>query len=189
VKMDDFPLEHIYKEFDYSSDAWESKAVRNELANITANWIYGLREWNTFITLTFKNETALDTANKLFIRLISILNEECFGKHYTRLVKHSYFSYVQGIEYQKRDVIHFHVLIDRPVNFQRIHKLWNAWAGFVWTEIVMDQYKVTRYVSKYICKGGEINVYLADKRYMPIVKPHWWKEDMEMVETIIESKS
>jgi hypothetical protein len=187
--MSEFPLEHIYKNFNYVSDAWESKEVRNELANINAEWINGLREWTTFITLTFKKETAQDTANRLFNRLISILNKECFGKHYTRFVKHSYFSYVQGIEYQKRDVIHFHVLIDRPVNFQRIHILWNAWAGFVWTEIVKNQYQVTRYVSKYICKGGEINVHLADEKYIPHVMPFWWKEDMEMVETIIESKS
>lgn len=128
-------------------------------------------------------------ANKLFKRLVATLNEDVFGDHYTRYVGHSYFSYVVGIEYQKRDVIHFHVLIDRPVYYLRIHTLWNAWAGFGWTEIVKDLDKVVNYVSKYIVKGGEILPYLAPQKYMPFHKFPWWKENDEDFGTMLKFKS
>jgi hypothetical protein len=167
---------------DHPSDLWDGRVVRAQLFQDTAEWIYSLRPWSTFVTLTFKDEKPPDVANRLFKKLISVLNENTFGKKYTRKVGHSYFSYVQGIEYQKRDVIHFHMLIDRPVDFLRIHLFWNAWAGFVWTDVILDREKVVNYVSKYISKGGEINVYLAKKKCVPHQKPHWWNEDFEHLE-------
>jgi hypothetical protein len=188
--MNDYPItEENLKYFDHAVDIWDSRIVRKFLAEENSKWIYGLRPWTTFLTLTFKNETAPDVANALFKRLISTLNEEVFGKHYTRIVGHCYFSYVIGIEYQKRDVIHFHVLIDRPVDYKKIHTLWNAWAGFGWSEIIVDVDKVVNYVSKYIVKGGEILPYLAPKKYMPINIPFWWNDDQEDFGTILKLKS
>ena len=70
-----------------------------------------------------------------------MLNEETFGKRYTNYVGHSYFSYVASIEYQKRDVIHFHMLIDRPVDFRAVHKYWNIIAGFAKAELVQQNEK------------------------------------------------
>lgn len=187
--MDDPFSDSNLKYCNHPSDLWDAKVMRKILAKENAEWIFSLRPWSTFLTLTFKNETAPDVANALFRRLVATLNEEVFGRHYTRFVGHSYFSYVVGIEYQKRDVIHFHVLIDRPVNYQRIHTLWNAWAGFGWTEIIKDLDKVVNYVSKYIVKGGEILPFLAPKKYMPIHKPFWWNEDYEDFETPLNLKS
>lgn len=175
------------KYFDHPSEVWDSKIMREALAHESADWIFGLRKWSTFLTLTFRKDTAPDVANALFKRLIARLNEDVFGKHYTRIVGHSYFSYVIGIEYQKRDVIHFHVLIERPVNYHLIHKLWNTWAGFGWSEIVKDRNKVVNYVSKYIVKGGEILPYLAKNQYMPIMIPFWWNEDYVDLGTFIKS--
>jgi hypothetical protein len=68
--------------------------------------------------LTFRKETAPDVAKSKFKGLVKTLNQDVYGKRYTKKVGHSYFSYIQGIEYQRREVIHFHVLIDRPVNFE-----------------------------------------------------------------------
>jgi hypothetical protein len=138
-------------------------------------WLLPLRPWSIFITLTFRDEKPPDVAKALLRRLIRTLNQDVFGKHYVKKVGHSYFSYIYAIEYQRRDVVHFHVLIDRPVNFDRIHILWNSWAGFAWTEIVKDPIDVIDYVCKYICKGGEVYPYIAKKEFSPDVLPYWWK--------------
>jgi hypothetical protein len=187
--MDDPFTEDALRYADDPSEIWESKIMRKRLTQETGDWIYTLRPWSSFLTLTFKKDTAPDIANRLFRKLISVLNEEAFGHHYRRIVGHSYFSFVQGIEYQQRDVIHFHVLVDRPINFQRVHLFWNAWGGFAWTDTVIDRERVVRYVSKYVAKGGEVNVYLADKQYKPFQKPYWWNEDPQIIETLEGFKS
>jgi hypothetical protein len=88
------------------------------------------------------------------------------------------------MEYQKRDVVHFHVMVDQPVNFERIHTLWNSWAGFAHTDIIKDKNDVVNYVCKYIVKGGEIYPFLAKKEFTPKVLPYWWK----LAETKMEGK-
>jgi hypothetical protein len=168
-------FEDLFLRFDDPSEAWDCKEARKLLAEANSGWLWSLRPWSIFITLTFKEEKPSDIAKALFKRLVRTLNQDVFGKHYSKKVGHSYFSYVLAIEYQRRDVIHFHVLIDRPVNFERIHILWNSWAGFVWTEIVKDQIDVVNYVCKYISKGGEIYPFLAKKEFIPAVLPYWWK--------------
>jgi hypothetical protein len=156
-------------------EVWDSTEVRKILAESTANWLYSLRSWSIFITLTFREEKPPDVAKALFMRLIRKLNEDVFGKHYTKKVGHSYFSYLLAIEYQRREVIHFHVLIDRPVNFDKIHILWNSWAGFAWTEIIKNQIKIVNYACKYISKGGEVMPFIAKEQFTPEILPYWWK--------------
>lgn len=160
----------------HPGDLWDRKILRGILHEETCTWITDLRAWSTFLTLTFKNDVPADVAIKKWRWLVRSLNEGVFGKHYTKIVKHSYFSYVLGIEYQSRNVIHFHVLIDQPINYARTHVLWNKLAGFAWTESITDRAKVVRYVTKYITKGGEILPYLAKKLYVPKYKPDWWLE-------------
>lgn len=174
--MDDIFSSINLKYFDHPSDAWESKAKRNELVQAYTAWIYSLRDWSAFITLTFEHETAPDVANRLLQRLISKLNEEVFGVDYKKTIGHSYFSYVLGIEMQKREVPHFHLIVDRPVNFQLIHLLWNKWAGYGWTEIIKDKEKAVMYIAKTIGRGGEVLPFLAPKKYTPSQKPRWWIE-------------
>jgi hypothetical protein len=168
-------FDDIFKKFDDPYDAWDGKEARKLLATANAEWLYSLRPWSLFLTLTFKDERSPDVAKFFFNRLIRTLNQETFGKHYTRIVGHSYFSYVFAMEYQRREVVHFHVLIDRPVNFDRIHILWNSWAGFAWTQVVKDKNDVVNYVCKYISKGGEVYPFLAKKIFTPRVLPYWWK--------------
>lgn len=181
IEVKDVFSDEELKYYDHPSEAWESKAKKNELVQAYATWICDLRDWSGFITLTFKNDTAPDVANRLLQRLISKLNEECFGANYETTIGHSYFSYVFGIELQKREVSHFHLIVDRPVNFQLIHRLWNKWGGYAWTALIRDKEKTVMYISKYIGRGGEVLPYLADKKYVPLEKPYWWveKEDYQ----------
>jgi len=162
---------------DHPGDIWDSKIVRKILAEESILWILSLADWKVSLTLTFRDEKPHDVAIAIFQRLVKELNKEVFGKQYKKIVGHSYFSYAIGIEYQIRDVIHFHAIVDRPVNFKRIHTLWNKWAGFAWTDIIRSKYDCVRYIAKYNLKGGQVEVYKAKKDYLPRVLPRWWDED------------
>jgi hypothetical protein len=174
--MDDIFSDERLKYFDNTSDVWESRTVKKILRKTWSEWL-SKRDWLIFITLTFREETHKEIAIRKFYKLIRVLNEKICGKHYTNYVGHSYFSYIAGIEYQIRDVIHFHALIDRPVSFITIHNLWNEWAGFAEVELVKQNENAVHYVTKYITKDGEmLTPYFAKKIFTPLILPWWWKE-------------
>ncbi len=162
--------------FDHPSDVWESREGKKIIRKAWSEWL-AKKDWLVFLTLTFRDETSTDVALRLFKLLVRKLNQNVFGDHYTRFVHHSYFSYVVGIEFQSRGTIHFHVLIDRPVNFDLIHTLWNSWAGFAKPEIIKLNENAVYYVTKYAAKCGQMEPpYLAPKIYTPAFIPAWWKE-------------
>lgn len=162
--------------FDTAQEGWENYNVKKVVAESYRIWISELAVWRVFLTLTFENETSYDNAMKKFKLLVKKLNRQMFGKNYSRIVGHSYFSYVLAIEKQGRGVIHFHVLIDRPVDFKLIHKWWGDNCGFAWAETTEDFQKVVKYVTKYICKGGEVIPFLTKKTKQPRLIPEWWNE-------------
>lgn len=168
-------LDEIIDKYDNASEAWRSYAARKELADAEYEWISKARVWKSFITLTFQDEIPEDIAKKRFYMLIRILNTDLIGKHYTRYVKHCYFSYVLGTELQIRGVIHFHLLVDRPVNFKIIHDHWSR-SGFAWIDKVVDIEKTIRYVTKYVVKGGQVDHYFSKQDFIPKRKPFWWNE-------------
>jgi hypothetical protein len=80
-----------------------------------------------------------------------------------------------GLEYQRRDVVHFHVLVDRPLDFSFVHATWGDRCGFSWIDTdLKDRSKVIGYVCKYVCKGGQIDVYKAQGDCTPAPRPQWW---------------
>ena len=167
--------------FDHPSDAWDSREIKKTIRKEWSEWL-SKKNWCVFLTLTFRNETSEETAIKLFRLLVRYLNEEVYGKHYTHYVDHSYFSYVVGIEYQIREVIHFHALMDRPVDFLLINRLWNAWAGFAKPEVIKNNEHAVYYVTKYAAKCGQMEPpFFAKKIYIPVFLPYWWKEQTEIV--------
>jgi hypothetical protein len=174
--MNDLIEADLFDKFDDPSEAWNSKAMGKRLSKEWSEWIMTARNWRSFITLTFRNETYPDVAKKDFQFLVRSLNQEVFGKHYMNIVGPSYFSYVLGIEYQRRDVIHFHVLVDRPVNYEKIHNLWNYMAGFAHIKPIQNYSKAIEYVSKYASKSGELEPFFAKEIYTPKQLPIWWKE-------------
>ena len=162
------------------SELWDGKTMRKAQTENTISWVLPLADWKVGLTLTFRNDKPYDSAIFYWKMLIRELNQELFGKHYTKIVKHSYFSYAYGIEYQRRDVIHFHAIADKPLNFKKIHSLWNRWAGFAWTDIIESPSGMVSYLSKYNLKRGHVVVYKAKKDYVPSILPFWWKKDEEV---------
>jgi hypothetical protein len=158
------------------SEAWDGRGIRNVIKDATAEWIANLAPWRIFLTLTFRDETPVDVAWHQFYALVRSLNVALLGKHYTKGVGHSYFGYVVGMERQSRGVVHFHVLIDRPVHFGLIHWEWQVRAGFAHTDMIRSTAEAIQYVSKYTLKGGDIWPYVPQQDWQPDPLPHWWKD-------------
>ena len=168
-------LDDLFENLDCPFDAWDSKIAGFVLLNEYADWVTDLADWTTFLTLTFRNSISYDAAFNKFRYLVQVLNRELFGKRYTRIVGHSYFSYVICGEYQERDVLHFHVLIDRPVDYLMIHSLWEKWAGFAQTKTIKNRYSAVRYSVKYAIKESDIKIFITKALYKPLQYPTWWK--------------
>jgi hypothetical protein len=109
-----------------------------------------------------------------------MLNTDLLGNNCKRIVKHSYFSYCVGIERQLRDVLHLHVITDRPLNFELLHRVWNAWSGWAWIDQINDRQGAAEYLTKYVLKGGEILTGLVPQPVYKIKpgreRPTWWIE-------------
>jgi hypothetical protein len=158
--------------FDFSDNR-----IQMQRASVAAalKFYKSVADWKVMMTLTFKDEISHDPAWNKWRYLVKRLNKKLFGSHYTQKVHHSYFSYLMGVEFQRRGVEHFHVLVNRSVDFATIKDLWFAIAGLSQVELVKDRSDALQYVTKYILKGGEIICY---KNQTPLLQPPhppiWW---------------
>jgi len=119
----------------------------------------GRWEWEWFVTLTFRDMTHPEAADKAFRYFVSKLNRRLYGP---RWYKKAYggIPWVRALEYQKRDVIHFHALFADVKNLRRLTCMdeWDKIAGFARIEAIRDKWAVRRYVTKYVLKDGEIEL-------------------------------
>ncbi len=127
-----------------------------------------LIEWDLFTTLTFKNSTHPEQATKCFNKWMRLVNQTLYGKRFRE--KKKGVAWVRGLEYQKRGVIHFHVLIKsgklsidpekRILQLLYIKSLWqsriNDNCGFADIGTAKHEAAV-RYIVKYILKGSELD--------------------------------
>jgi len=156
---------------------WNSYQAKELIRFEHEKWVYQLADWKSFISLTFRDEKTPDVAMSLFKWFIRTNNEHAFGKHYTNKVGHSYFSYVVGLEYQTRDVVHFHALIDKPIDFSYVHKTWGKRCGFAWIDgDIKSKARAVNYVCKYCVKGGQLEAYVNKKNVLPEPLPDWWRD-------------
>lgn len=157
TKYDD-TLEQAFQDDPFR--AADSYSYKEQLADVSAQWLMERENWCTFFTFTFKDEISKESAYRRIKYFIRMANERIYGKHYTQKVHHSYFSYVIGMERQERGVIHFHMCIDREIDFKWVHFYWNLKNGFAWIEKIEDLPKSLKYTLKYAVKAGEILIYL-----------------------------
>jgi hypothetical protein len=99
-----------------------------------------------------------EAADKRFRVLISQANRVLYG---VRWHKHGEgIRWVRALEYQKRDVIHYHALLAGVQDLRRLYWMdrWHELAGYARIEPIDSAAAVARYVSKYVVKGGEIDM-------------------------------
>ncbi len=144
-----------------------AKPPANDIAvadqsRIVCAWVDYLSqwEWDWFCTLTFRNEVHPEAAAKRFAVFVSKINRAMFGPRWWK--KGDGARWVRALEYQRRGVIHYHALLggvglSEMRRFQWIHT-WHELAGYARIEPPRDGRAVHRYCSKYVAKGGEIDI-------------------------------
>lgn len=145
--------------------SWELFVSTPERRSLQEGWVelLGRYEWHWFCTMTFRDATHPERADKLFRLWNSKLNRMLFGARWHK--KTSRITYwARGLEYQRRDVIHYHALVGcraKNLNHHALRRYWGeAWndlAGFARIEEVRSTVDTVRYLTKYITKGGEID--------------------------------
>jgi hypothetical protein len=134
------------------------------------------------LTLTVSNEHMCFKAGleKRARSLVQILNRDLYGNHYYRFVHHSYFSYVMGMEYTKNGVNHLHMLVDMPIHFDLVHRVWNHMSGFAYIKPITDNKGAADYVCKYVVKGQELTFWKQADKVLPrpAFCPMWYLENL-----------
>lgn len=129
---------------------------------IAVGWgeFLGRYKWDWFGTFTFRTEIHPEAADKRFRVWVSKLNRRLYG---VRWYKHDRgVRWARALEMQRRDVIHYHALVggNGLVDVPRLPYMeeWNKLAGYARIEPPRDSGAVNAYCSKYIVKGGEIDI-------------------------------
>lgn len=135
--------------------------------SISQSWSVFLSryKWDWFCTFTFREPVHPERAAKAFRYFCNRLNTEIHGANWRRRRDGGVF-WVRALEYQKRDVIHYHALMgdveDLNARTRRLYWMdwWNApqHFGYAKIELPNGHGAVANYVAKYVAKGGEIDV-------------------------------
>lgn len=149
--------------------------IKIDLKEAWVEFIKRFEPYEWYVTLTFKEPKHPEAADKAFIRWIRYINECLYGRRYRERKKG--VTYFKCMEYQKRDVIHFHCLIGDP----HLHKLKRfdfieAWKfdchrskELVNGYATIYKYNAARgavnYCSKYVSKGGEIDPFISPEQW------------------------
>lgn len=139
-----------------------SKAHRSTRYALSDAWGNFLARypWEWFVTLTFVEDVHPEAALKKWRLWVSKINRELFGPRWAKK-KHGGVYWVVSIEYQERGVIHLHALMTGLRETRRLTWM-DKWqeldtkTGFARIFPVENNEAASRYVSKYISKGGEI---------------------------------
>jgi len=145
--------------------------VKVDLKDAWINFIKRYEPFTWYVTLTFRDPKHPESADKAFFRWIRHINESLYGRRYRE--KKKGVTYIKCMEYQKRDVIHFHCLIGDP-HLYKLKRLdfMKAWEYDCYRskELVngfarIFKYDAARgavnYCSKYVLKDGEIDPYIS----------------------------
>lgn len=116
-----------------------------------------------FATLTFENRVHPEAAMKRWRLFTNNLNRALYGRRWHK-TDHGGVFWILGIEYQKRQVIHFHALMGAEQDLNQVARrltwmdYWSEIAGFARIEAIRDNESALRYVTKYVVKDGEIEL-------------------------------
>jgi len=149
--------------------------VKVDLKEAWVEFIKRYEPFTWYATLTFQEPKHPESADKAFKRWIIYINKSLYGRRYRE--KKKGVTYIKCMEYQKRDVIHFHCLIGDP-HLYKLKRLdfMKAWecGCYSTNELVNGYARIAKYnaargavsyCSKYVLKGGEIDVYISPQQW------------------------
>jgi hypothetical protein len=136
-----------------TGEACATQALRDAWIVFLGRW-----QWEWFCTFTFREIVHPEAADKRFRVLISQANRVLYGHRWHQ--HGAGLRWVRALEYQKRDVIHYHALLAGVQDLRRLFWMdrWHELAGYARIEPIASADAVHRYVSKYVVKGGEIDL-------------------------------
>jgi len=145
-----------------------------DLQQAWPEFIDSYKPYQWYSTHTFKDDKHPEAADKAFFRWIRSVNQDLYGRRYRE--KGRGVTWVKAIERQKRGVLHFHCLVGSSLLYKldRKHfmKLWET-DGNMGNKIVngfarIYEFDTSRgavsYLSKYVLKDGEIDVYVSPEQ-------------------------
>lgn len=126
--------------------------------------------WQYFCTFTFKDETHPEQGIKRLNRWVIYQNQKTYGERYRRY--HKGITYCWGIEYQKRGVIHIHILLMGLGDGFNVFEGMREWKkmGGGWAQIHPYKERACNYISKNVSKGGELDMYIGDRELKKQIK-------------------
>ena len=152
-------------------------AERESPEDLTTAWcnFLGRWLWDLFGNHTFRDDVHPESAAKRFRLFISILNRKLYGPRWHKHGKG--IRWVAAMERQRRGVVHFHSLLGnspelielmqstwkpsdkyRGARMNDVNGLWDQMAGLAKIDLIDSPEAVRGYVSKYVIKGGEIEL-------------------------------
>jgi len=130
-------------------------------------WVHFLAgyEWQWFVTCTFREAVHPERADKAFRYWVGLLDEFRLGRKYKRSCHwHMRSRWVRALEWQKREVLHYHALVGNlefTFGAQLMRSFWkDEWdriGGFGRIDQVTQVGGVCGYVAKYVAKGGQVD--------------------------------
>jgi len=129
--------------------------IRDAWCEFLGRW-----QWEWFCTLTFKFEIHPEAADKSFRYFVSKLNRQLYGPRWHKKA-YGGIPWVRGLEYQQREVIHFHALFSNVKDLRRLScmDLWDKIVvGWARIEAIKNKRAACRYITKYVVKEGNIEL-------------------------------
>lgn len=160
----------IYTQGDNLDEIWELLKLAGkewkyiELFNEQADFLRTFEPYSWYSTLTFALDVHPERADRCWYRWVNKLNEVVVGRRYRE--KHiPGISWVRVTERQKRDVLHFHGLLEHPridkVSYDYAYQLWRRTSYYAGKMNKIKRYNsklgACGYLAKYIMKYGEID--------------------------------
>jgi len=150
-------------------------SIKIDLKEAWVEFIERFQPYGWFVTLTFKESKHPEQADRAFFRWIRNINENLYGRRYRECNKG--VTWIKCIEYQKREVLHFHVLVGSPMLYKLkrldFMKVWET--GSKTGDTIINGYArilkfnahggAVNYCSKYVLKGGEIDLHISPEKW------------------------
>lgn len=134
------------------------------LRSVWADWV-GQQPWDLFVTLTSEKQTHPEAMLKRFRYCMHTASDHVYGKNWAR--RGTGLQWLCGLERTKQGWPHSHAVVRFPLvdirgpEGKAIFDL-GYWqkkfsdGGFAWLELPRSQTAVVAYVSKYVCKDGDL---------------------------------